>query len=293
MYRFLEFHVADFMTGSVITTTPDTTIAEAQALFEEHDFNCLPVLRDGSLVGVLTKLDLLKGFRFRTNRVVPPYSSIVAEPVRTVMSEVPAVVGPDAPLTRVLEKMVKTRFRSFPVKRGDKLVGIISREDVMRALLRAADGGSVAKPGSRPQRKSGLLGDVARRLGCDTRQAAGIVTAVFHELRDRLTPKEASDLAAQLPEPLRKIWSEDDSPARQVRRTHLPEFLLRVRKRAGLDDDREAERATRAVFHALQRLLGSPSGWEGESWDVFSQLPKDLKKLWLAAGWTATPEDPA
>jgi uncharacterized protein (DUF2267 family)/CBS domain-containing protein len=284
MYRFLEFHVADFMTASVITTAPETTIAEAQALFEQHDFNCLPVVRNRSLVGVLTKLDLLKAFRFRTNRLVPPYSSIVSDAVRTVMSEKPGVVGADAPLTRVLEQMVKTRFRSFPVTRGDVLVGIISREDVMRALLQAAGRAPATRRGQRPQRRGNLLDDVAQRLGCDPRQAAGIATAVFHELRDRLTPKEAADLAAQLPRSLRRIWSEDDSPGREVRRTRLSEFLLRVRKRAGLSSDREAERATRAVFHALQRRLGGASGWEGESWDVFSQLPKDLKKLWLAAG---------
>jgi uncharacterized protein (DUF2267 family) len=50
-----------------------------------------------------------------------------------------------------------------------------------------------------------------------------------------------------------------------------------------LPDDAEAERAVRAVFGALQRLLGSRTGREGEAWDVFSQLPKDLKQLWLDA----------
>ncbi|MBI2963536.1 MAG: CBS domain-containing protein [Deltaproteobacteria bacterium] len=140
MHRFLELHVEDFMTRSVVTISPAATIAEAQRLFVEHDFNCLPVVRDGKLVGVLTKLDLLKAFRFRMTHVVPPYASIVAEPVRTVMTEDPATVRPDAPLTRVLEKMVNTRFRSFPVVLGDELVGIISREDVMRGLLSVARG---------------------------------------------------------------------------------------------------------------------------------------------------------
>jgi uncharacterized protein (DUF2267 family) len=52
---------------------------------------------------------------------------------------------------------------------------------------------------------------------------------------------------------------------------------------AGLADDREAERAVLAVFATLQELLGSPSGQSGEAWDVMSQLPKDLKRLWLEA----------
>jgi uncharacterized protein (DUF2267 family) len=64
---------------------------------------------------------------------------------------------------------------------------------------------------------------------------------------------------------------------------HRAEFIGRVRQRAVLPDDGEAEHAVRAVFRALQRLLGSPSGCEGEAWDVFSQLSKDLKPLWLDA----------
>jgi hypothetical protein len=50
-----------------------------------------------------------------------------------------------------------------------------------------------------------------------------------------------------------------------------------------LPDDGEAERAVKAVFGTLQRLLGSPTGKEGEAWDVFSVLPKDLKMLWLSS----------
>ena len=47
-------------------------------------------------------------------------------------------VTPRARLTQVLEKMVRTRMKSFPVIDGDTLVGIVSREDVMGALRRAA-----------------------------------------------------------------------------------------------------------------------------------------------------------
>lgn len=107
--------------------------------------------------------------------------------------------------------------------------------------------------------------------------------AVFQELRDRLTPKEAADVAAQLPTPLRRLWEEWDRPCRPVAKTHEQEFMGRVRRWAVLPDDAEAERGVRAVFAALQTLLGSPTGNEGEAWDVFSVLPKDLKRLWLAA----------
>jgi uncharacterized protein (DUF2267 family) len=61
------------------------------------------------------------------------------------------------------------------------------------------------------------------------------------------------------------------------------EQLARVRERTPLHDDAEAERAIQAVFAALQHLMKSPRGLEGEAWDVFSVLPKDLKQLWLDA----------
>ncbi len=53
---------------------------------------------------------------------------------------------------------------------------------------------------------------------------------------------------------------------------------------AGLDDEGEAEEAVTAVFAVLQEALGSPGGKEGEAWHVLSQLPADLKQLWLSAG---------
>jgi uncharacterized protein (DUF2267 family) len=68
-----------------------------------------------------------------------------------------------------------------------------------------------------------------------------------------------------------------------VRRTHRNEFIGRVRQRAVLTDDREAERAVRVVFSALQYALCSPHGTEGEAWHIFAQLPKDMKSLWLEA----------
>jgi hypothetical protein len=45
----------------------------------------------------------------------------------------------------------------------------------------------------------------------------------------------------------------------------------------------QANAGLTAVFKTIQMLLGSPSGQEGEAWHIYSQLPKDLKKTWLAA----------
>lgn len=125
--------------------------------------------------------------------------------------------------------------------------------------------------------------EVATRLACDERRATDVVFAVFHELRERLTPDEAHDVAAQLPTPLKRLWEAGDLPARTARRTHRSEFVADVRAQATFPDDPSTERAIRVVFGVLQELLGSRTGQEGEAGDVLNQLPADLKALWLAA----------
>ncbi|HEY8514911.1 MAG TPA: DUF2267 domain-containing protein [Candidatus Binatia bacterium] len=131
--------------------------------------------------------------------------------------------------------------------------------------------------------KKEFFESVSRRLKCDAQRAEGVTLAVFQQLRDRLTPKEAADVAAQLPTGLKPLWLDNERPGRGVDKVHREEFIGRIRRFAGLPDDAEAERSVKAVFATLQKLLGSPTGKEGEAWDIFSQLPKDLKELWLEA----------
>jgi uncharacterized protein (DUF2267 family) len=131
--------------------------------------------------------------------------------------------------------------------------------------------------------KSRFIHEVADRLRCDKSRAEALIFAVFQELRQRITQKEAFDVAAQLPSGLKAMWLENERPNRGVVRMHEREFVGRVRRLAALPDDTEAERGVKAVFGVLQHALGSPTGKEGEAWDVFSQLPKDLKILWLGA----------
>jgi uncharacterized protein (DUF2267 family) len=125
---------------------------------------------------------------------------------------------------------------------------------------------------------------VAGKLACDASRAESVTLVVFQELRSRITPKEAADAAAQMPLLLRELWLDGEEPHRQVLRLHRAEFIGRVRNRALLPDDSEAERATKVVFRTLQHALGSPHGMEGEAWDILSQLPRDLKDLWVEAG---------
>lgn len=123
---------------------------------------------------------------------------------------------------------------------------------------------------------------IAEKLAVDKQQAKKIIEAVFCELRDRITPKEASDAAAQMPTGLKLLWLGSETPGREVRRVHKADFIREVSERAEIQEA-EASHAVKAVFHALQVLFRSPTGQEGEAWDIFSQLPKDLKKLWIEA----------
>ncbi|MGO9263540.1 MAG: DUF2267 domain-containing protein [Candidatus Binataceae bacterium] len=132
-------------------------------------------------------------------------------------------------------------------------------------------------------KEKSFVQQVADRLDCDERRAETLIFSVFQELRDRLTPDEAADVAAQLPTSLKMLWLSFERPNRKVRRIHEGQFLREVARMAGLDDEFESEAAVTAVFAVLQEALGSPTGMEGEAWHVLSQLPADLKRLWLSA----------
>ncbi len=146
MYEFLDYLVGDVMTKSPIAVSPSTTLRAVASLFERHDFNGVPVVdEDQRLLGVMTKLDLLKAFRFTDESLFPRYEEIMERNVETVMSRVAQSVEPTEHLTRVLEKMVDNGCKSFPVVEWDRVVGIVAREDILAALERASRGEPVAK----------------------------------------------------------------------------------------------------------------------------------------------------
>jgi CBS domain-containing protein len=141
MYEFVEYRVIDAMTYRPVTIGPKNTLAEVEALFEKHDYDCLPVCDERDrLLGVVTKLDFLRAFAFSRDTMVPRYQDIMKRPAETVMTVAAITVTPDMPLTRVLQLMVDTRHKSFPVMVGKLPIGMIARQDIVRALRRAAAG---------------------------------------------------------------------------------------------------------------------------------------------------------
>lgn len=131
---FFEQKVADYMTAKVTSLSPNSTLRDAGDLFDRHDFNSLPVMDGEKLLGVISKFDFMRVFAFTEAHPIPDYEALMKTPVRGLIHEKLATVTPGMPLTRVLQRMVELRTRSFPVIRGDRLVGIISREDIIRAL---------------------------------------------------------------------------------------------------------------------------------------------------------------
>jgi uncharacterized protein (DUF2267 family) len=105
--------------------------------------------------------------------------------------------------------------------------------------------------------KRAFVREVASRLHADEDRAEAVTGVVLTELRDRLTPKEAHDVGSQMTADLRRLWDGIDRPPQGIRKVKANDFA------------------------ALQHLLGSPDGTQGEAWDVFSVLPGDLKRLWL------------
>jgi CBS domain-containing protein len=141
LYIFLEQIVADHMTRDVKTVTRGVSLRELGKLFEQDDFNAYPVEENTQVVGLVSKFDFLACFVFTPAHMIPRYDDLMKRTVADAMSPEFIYVGTDTKLTRVLQLMVGHRLRSIPVIDGDqRLAGMISREDVIRALHRSVDG---------------------------------------------------------------------------------------------------------------------------------------------------------
>ena len=139
MHRFLEATAGQFMTRTVKTVTRDTSMRELQRMFDEDGFNYYPVREGEDIVGVVSNFDFLKCFAFNPSRMVPAYDELLSRTVADIMTPEFIYVDPATKLTRVLQLMVDHRMKSVPVlDANQRLAGIISREDIMRAVTESA-----------------------------------------------------------------------------------------------------------------------------------------------------------
>ncbi len=135
MFEFVSLRVDQYMSAPPVSVDPHTPLAEVEQLIEIHGFNGCPVVdADGRLLGMVTGFDLIKVCEIGPEALVPHYGAIMQRPVHGVMSPVPQTVDPELPLTRVLQRMIDHRITGLAVVDSDRLVGMITRRDVLRAL---------------------------------------------------------------------------------------------------------------------------------------------------------------
>ena len=137
MYDFLQEAAANNMTRKVRSVAPETTLGDLYRMFAADDFEAYPVVRDDRLVGMVSKLDALKVFAFAKDQILPHYLDGMGTTVDEIMTTEVVAVEPDTGLQRVLQLMIEHRVKSIPViDQSRSLVGIIARDDVMRAMER-------------------------------------------------------------------------------------------------------------------------------------------------------------
>ena len=121
--------VRDYMARTLVTFKPDTDVLDAVHTLVEHRIAGAPVVDDeGNLLGMLSEFDCMKV------ALNAGYHGIWGGPVSDFMSDGVETVDADMSIVDLAERFVDSRYRRFPVMKDQRLVGQISRRDVLRAL---------------------------------------------------------------------------------------------------------------------------------------------------------------
>jgi len=143
--------IKDLMTTTVLTVQPGTELKDAAALLAEHRVSGLPVVDDeGHVLGVLSEGDILykeagtqdkPGFLERLLTAPPPVAfdlKLAAKTVGQAMSAPALTIGPRRPVTEAATIMIEEGVNRLPViDDEDRLIGIITRADLVRAFVRS------------------------------------------------------------------------------------------------------------------------------------------------------------
>jgi CBS domain-containing protein len=131
-------NVLDIMTANPITIRSEKSLRTALELMHEHTVKHLPVMSaNGHVVGVVSDRDC----RYALNS---PYilrdkwqdeSLADTLQIRAVMTPAPIIIEPDAPAPEAARLMLTHRIGCLPVMRGETLVGIITRSDLLVAFM--------------------------------------------------------------------------------------------------------------------------------------------------------------
>jgi CBS domain-containing protein len=158
-------NVADIMTQPVISVTPETKIAEAARLMLQHRISGLPAVESkGVVVGIVTEGDLLRRSELGTERhrarwvelligpgrLAQDYVDAHARTVGEVMTGDVVSVSPRATLSAVVQLMEKRHVKRVPMTDDGVLVGIVSRANLVRAVVHTLTRTAVADAAASP-----------------------------------------------------------------------------------------------------------------------------------------------
>ena len=119
-----EPKVRDIMSSPVLSISPDATIDQAQQLLTQYGITVLPVVKDERILGIISRRTVQKAL----------YHGLHSETVQEYMTEEFLTVSPDDTFARVQEIIVKARQRFVPVVEKGKIVGVITRTDLLQIL---------------------------------------------------------------------------------------------------------------------------------------------------------------
>jgi CBS domain-containing protein len=143
----------DIMTTAVIAVTPDTSIRQVATVLRDNGISAVPVVDgSGALVGIVSEGDLIDRNDSERERRRDWWLEMLAEgtalspafldfvrstdrPVRQVMVAPVKTVSEDTPVEDIGELLQQERIKRVPVVREGRVVGIVSRADVLRALI--------------------------------------------------------------------------------------------------------------------------------------------------------------
>lgn len=140
----------DIMTKTVLTVEPDTPIDDVASIMLENHISAVPVLDgDGAVVGLVSEGDLMRRVKGFPEERRSWWLSILANPVdelqdyvtlyghfaRDVMTREVQTIGPDMPIGEIAALLEKNRIKRVPVVDGGRLVGIVSRANLLQGLM--------------------------------------------------------------------------------------------------------------------------------------------------------------
>jgi CBS domain-containing protein len=125
-----KISVADYMTERVVSLSKQTNVIDAIKKMLDHKITCAPVIDEqGHLIGMFSEKDGMRVF------LESVYDQGVPGKVGDFMTTEIISVDSKSSIVDLAEKFQNSSVRSFPVFNHAKLVGIISRTDVLRALV--------------------------------------------------------------------------------------------------------------------------------------------------------------